>query len=46
MFINGDFCRLRMMKKSLKLTIEQSKQPEKAKMIGSIYLGGAYHFVF
>ena len=38
-------CRLRMMKKSLKLTIEQSKQPEKAKMIGSIYLDGAYHFV-
>ena len=37
-------CRLRMMKKSLKLTIEQSKQPEKAKMIGSIYLDGAYHF--
>ena len=34
-------CRLRMMKKSLKLTIEQSKQPEKAKMIGSIYLDGA-----
>ena len=38
-------CRLRMMKKSLKLMIEQSKQMERAKMRGSIHLDRVSFYV-